>query len=110
MLSLLLFNNPSSVSSYIIVTDEGKKNWTDANNYCIEQFGTSLATINSDNDLQQIISNNQFVEHVSITGVPYYPDYNYIMVYIFSLILMQPLVLIYITVQNVRMVVGEDFI
>ena len=38
------------------MTDEGKKNWTDANTYCSQTYETSLAIIETDEDANNILS------------------------------------------------------
>ena len=42
----------SYTGEYIIVTEN--KNWNDANNYCISQYNTELATFKNDDDITKI--------------------------------------------------------
>merc|ERR1719445_2238803 len=45
---------PSPTNSQYVVTD-ASLSWSDANDYCLEQYGTSLATITNDEDAQKLL-------------------------------------------------------
>ena len=53
LLDILLFHLQSITSydtQYILISN--KKTWQNANNYCLSQFGSTLATITTDKDLK----------------------------------------------------------
>eukprot|EP01084_Bolivina_argentea_P037140 68656_1 len=52
---LLSINLVYRVHSYHVVTDQALVNWYTANQYCLDNYGTNLATINTDADAQTLI-------------------------------------------------------
>lgn len=45
---------PTDIGRYVLITDT--MSWSDANNYCGTQYGTTLATIKDDDDASTILS------------------------------------------------------
>ena len=57
----------TDIGRYVLVT--GGLSWSEANDYCASQFGTTLATIQSDADASLILSNFSFIEDYAWIGL-----------------------------------------